>query len=284
MQELKGLGAIAARYDTVLSDIWGVVHNGVRAHPLAVEALVAYRRQGGRVVLISNAPRPKGPIIAMMDGFGVPREAYDDVVTSGDATRVVLERYRGQTVHYVGPPKDNDTLFEGLDITLGAAEDAKAIVVTDLDTDDDTPDMYNDRITVWLKRNLPLIAANPDRVVEHGDRLIYCGGALADLYEARGGMIIMVGKPYKPIYAEALRLAEKAAGHALDRTRILAIGDSVRTDAIGAAGAGLDLLFVTGSIHAAELDAFGNVDPDAVRRLVEPSGANVAGFMAKLAW
>lgn len=284
MHALEGLGAIATRYDVVLSDIWGVVHNGVRAHPGAVEALVAYRRQGGRVVLISNAPRPKGPIIAMMDGFGVPRDAYDDVVTSGDATRVILEEYRGKTVHYVGPPRENDSLFEGLDITLGPAEAAKAVVVTDLETDDDTPDMYNDRITGWLHRNLPLIAANPDRIVEHGDRLIYCGGALADLYEARGGMIIMVGKPYKPIYAEALRLAEKAAGRAPDRSRILAIGDSVRTDAIGAAGAGLDLLFITGSIHAAELDAFGNVDPDAVRRLVEPSGASVVGFMPKLAW
>jgi HAD superfamily hydrolase (TIGR01459 family) len=284
MQALAGLGAIASRYDVVLSDIWGVVHNGVRAHPRAVEALVAYRRQGGRVVLISNAPRPKGPIIAMMDGFGVPREAYDDVVTSGDATRVILEQYRGKTVHYVGPPRENDSLFEGLDITLGPADEARAVVVTDLDTADDTPDMYNDRITAWLKRNLLLIAANPDRVVEHGDRLIYCGGALADLYEARGGMIVMVGKPYKPIYTEALRLAEQAAGRAVDRTRILAIGDSVRTDAIGAAGAGLDLLFITGSIHAAELDAFGNPDPDAVRRLVEPSGANVAGFMPKLAW
>ena len=112
-------------------------------------------------MLISNAPRPHGPIIEMMDRLGVSHEAYDDVVTSGDATRVVLERYRGQTVHYVGPPHDNDSLFEGLDITIGRAEDAKAIVVTDLDTDHDTPDMYNDRITLWLSRNLPLIAANP---------------------------------------------------------------------------------------------------------------------------
>jgi HAD superfamily hydrolase (TIGR01459 family) len=284
MQAIDGLREIASRYDVVLSDIWGVVHNGIAAHPTAVEALVNYRRGGGRVVLISNAPRPSGPIIEMMDGFGVSHEAYDDVVTSGDATRVILEGYRGKTVHYVGPPKENDSLFEGLDITIGAAENARAIVVTDLDTDDDTPDMYNDRITLWLSRNLPLIAANPDRVVEHGDRLIYCGGALADLYEARGGMIVMVGKPYKPIYAEALRLAEKAAGHAVDRTRILAIGDSVRTDAIGAAGAGLDLLFITGSIHAAELDAFGKVDPDAIRALVGPSGANVAGFMPRLSW
>lgn len=284
MQALDGLSEIAPRYDVVLSDIWGVVHNGVAAHPTAVEALVNYRRGGGRVVLISNAPRPSGPIIEMMDGFGVSHEAYDDVVTSGDATRVILKGYRGKTVHYVGPPKENDSLFEGLDITIGAAESAKAVVVTDLDTDDDTPDMYNDRITLWLSRNLPLIAANPDRVVEHGDRLIYCGGALADLYEARGGMIVMVGKPYKPIYSEALRLAEKAAGQPVDRSRILAIGDSVRTDAIGAAGAGLDLLFITGSIHAAELDAFGKVDPDAIRALVGPSGANVAGFMPRLSW
>jgi HAD superfamily hydrolase (TIGR01459 family) len=284
MTALKGLGAIADGYDAILSDVWGVVHNGIAAHPTAVEALVNFRRQGGRVVLITNAPRPSPPIVEMLDELGVVREAYDDIVSSGDATRAVLADYRGKSVHYVGPPDENDGLFEGLDITLSGPETASAIVVTDLDTDDDTPDMYRDRISLWLKRNLPLIAANPDRVVEHGDRLIYCGGALADLYEARGGMIVMVGKPYRPIYTEALRLAEKAAGRALDRSRILAIGDSVRTDAIGAAGAGLDLLFITGSIHAAELDAFGKPDPDAVKRLVAPSGANMAGFMAKLAW
>ncbi len=284
MTALKGLSAIANGYDAILSDVWGVVHNGIVAHPTAVEALVNFRRQGGRVVLITNAPRPSPPIVEMLDELGVVREAYDDIVSSGDATRAVLAAYRGKSVHYVGPPEENDGLFEGLDITLSGPEAASAIVVTDLDTDDDTPDMYRDRISLWLKRNLPLIAANPDRVVEHGDRLIYCGGALADLYEARGGMIVMVGKPYRPIYTEALRLAEKAAGKALDRSRILAIGDSVRTDAIGAAGAGLDLLFITGSIHAAELDAFGKPDPDAVKRLVAPSGASMAGFMAKLAW
>lgn len=284
MKALQGMRDIAGRYDAVLSDVWGVVHNGLAAHPGAVEALVEYRRGGGRVVLITNAPRLSPPLIEMLDRLGVPRDAYDAMVSSGDATRAMLEPYRGKTIHYVGPPEENDSLFEGLDITLGPAEAAHAVVVTDLDNDDDTPDLYNDRITLWLKRNLPLIAANPDRVVEHGDRLIYCGGALADLYEARGGMILMAGKPYKPIYTEALRLAEAAAGRALDRSRILAIGDSVRTDAIGAAGAGLDLLFVTGSIHAAELDAFGTPDPKAIDALVGPSGANLAGFMPRLAW
>ena len=281
----SGLAALAPRYDAILSDVWGVVHNGLAAHPSAVEALVNYRQGGGRVVLITNAPRPAAPIIEMLDQLGVPREAWDAVVSSGDATRSILAaEYRGQTVHYVGPPGENDSLFEGLGITLGPAEEARAVVVTDLDSDDDTPDMYSDRIGVWLARHLPLIAANPDRVVEHGDQLLYCGGALADLYEARGGMVRMAGKPYRPIYAEALRLAEQAAGKPLDRSRILAIGDSVRTDAIGAAGAGLDLLFVTGSIHAAELDAFGAPNAATVAALVAPSGANMVAFMSRLAW
>lgn len=284
MLPLDGLGAIASRYDAILSDVWGVIHNGVAAHPTAVEALVNYRKQGGRVVLITNAPLRAPIIVGMLDRLGVPRDAYDTIVSSGDATRVLLSDYRGKAVHYVGPADNDGGLFDDLDIRLTGPEEASAIVVTDLETDDDTPDMYNDRITLWLSRNLKLIAANPDRVVEHGDRLIYCGGALADLYEARGGMIVMVGKPYKPIYTEALRLAEVAAGRPLDRSRILAIGDSVRTDAIGAAGAGLDLLFITGSIHAAELDAFGKPDPAAIRALLQPSGANVAGFMAKLGW
>ena len=280
---MTSLSELAPNYDAVLSDVWGVLHNGVAAHPSACEALVNYRAGGGRVVLITNAPRPSRPIVEMLDHLGVPRAAYDDIVSSGDVTRHMLEDYRGRTVHYVGPPEENDSLFEGLDIALGSADEAVALVVTDLDTDDDTPDMYTERIKLWRARNLPLIAANPDRVVEHGDRIIYCGGALADLYEAHGGRILMAGKPYRPIYAEALALAEKAAGRSLDKPRVLAIGDSVRTAAIGAANFGLDLLFITGSIHAEELDAL--VSP--IRRRSGgwwPLGRQLAGFMPRLAW
>jgi len=281
---MHSLSTLAPRYDAVLCDVWGVLHNGVAAHPSACDALVRYRQGGGRVVLITNAPRPSPPIVNMLDRLGVPRAAYDGIVSSGDVTRTMLADYRGRTVHYVGPPDENDSLFEGLGLTLGRAEEAAAVVVTDLDTDDDTPDMYGDRITGWLKRKLPLIAANPDRVVEHGDRLIYCGGAIADLYEARGGRILMAGKPFRPIYREAMDIAENAAGGPLDKARVLAIGDSVRTDAIGAANFGIDLLFITGSIHAEELDAFGNADPKAIRDLVVPSGATLAGYMPRLAW
>ena len=129
-----------------------------------------------------------------------------------------------------------------------------------------------------------MICANPDKFVEIGDKLVYCAGAMADIYAARGGEVLMAGKPYRPIYDEAKKLAESAAGHAIDQARILCIGDSVRTDAVGAATFGADLLFITGSIHAGDLDAFGAVDPAAVQRLVEPSGARLAGFMPRLAW
>jgi HAD superfamily hydrolase (TIGR01459 family) len=281
---LAGLSEISHHYDAALCDVWGVVHNGIAAYPSAVAALVEYRKRGGRLVFITNAPRPSAPIVKMLDRMGVPREAYDAIVSSGDATRVMIAPYRGKVIHHVGPPTEDDALYEGLGVIRGPAEEAEAVVVTDLDTDDDTPDMYNDRVSIWLKRGLPLICANPDRVVEHGDKLIYCGGALADLYEARGGKVLMAGKPYRPIYDEAFRLAEAAAARKLDKSRVVAIGDSVRTDAMGASQFGVDLLFITGSIHAGELDAFGNVDPVAVGELVEPSGARLAGFMPRLAW
>ncbi len=281
---LAGFSEIAGSYDAVLCDLWGVAHNGIAAYPSAVEALVQYRKAGGTVVFITNAPRPSPPIVELIDRLGVVREAYDDIVSSGDATRSMIAKYSGKVIHHVGPETADDSLYEGLNVTRGPAEEAEAVVVTDLDTDDDTPDMYNARVGVWLKRGLPMICANPDRVVEHGDRLIYCGGALGDLYEARGGKVRMAGKPYRPIYDEALRLAEKAAGRKLDKSRIVAIGDSVRTDAMGASQFGIDLLFVTGSIHAGELDAFGNVDPQAVADLVAPSGARVAGFQPRLSW
>ena len=284
LPSISGLADLAGHYDAVLSDVWGVVHNGVAAFPSAVQALVEYRKAGGKVVFITNAPRPSGPLIDMLDRLGVTRDAYDAIVSSGDATRSMIAKYSGKAIHHVGPPTEDDALYEGLNVRRAGAEEAEAVVVTDLDTDDDTPEMYRQRAKVWLERKLPMICANPDRVVEHGDKIIYCGGALGDLYAAMGGMVLMAGKPYRPIYQEAFRLAEAAAGRPLDKARVLAIGDSVRTDATGAAQFGLDLLFVTGSIHAAELDAFGKPDPQAIIDLVAPSGARMAGFLPRLSW
>ena len=146
---------------------------------------------------------------------------------------------------------------------------------------DTAPAMYEADLQLWLERGLPLICANPDKFVEVGKKLVYCAGAMADIYAARGGEVLMAGKPYRPIYDEALKLAEAAAGRRIDPGRVLAIGDSVRT---GSATFGADLLFITGSIHAEELDAFGTPDPAKVEALVAPSGARLSGFMPRLAW
>lgn len=280
---IAGLSEIAHRYDVILSDVWGVLHNGVSAYASAGAALAQYRRDGGKVVLITNAPRPSAPIIAMIDHLGVPREAWDSMVSSGDCTREMIAPYRGKVIHHVGPATTDNGLYEGLDVTRGPAEIAEAIVATDMDDDEETPETYLPRMRLWLERGLPLICANPDKVVEIGDRLYYCAGALADLYAEMGGQVLMAGKPYTPIYDDALRLAEEAVGHPVPRERILAIGDSVRTDAMGAAAFDIDLLFITGSVHAEELDAFGSPDPAAVRALVAPSHARLAGFMPRLA-
>ncbi|WDR04359.1 hypothetical protein PSQ19_17920 [Devosia algicola] len=188
----------------------------MKAFPSAVDALVNYRAQGGVVVLITNAPLPSRPVVEMLDQFGVPRAAWDAIVSSGDATRALLAPYRDRVIHHVGPPTDDDELYEGLGLIRGDVADAEVVVVTDLDHDDEVPEVYAPRVSKWLERDLPMICANPDKVVEHGDQLIYCGGALADYYAERGGMVQMAGKPFAPIYDEALRLAEVAAGRKLD--------------------------------------------------------------------
>jgi HAD superfamily hydrolase (TIGR01459 family) len=279
---LSGLSEIAGSYDALFCDVWGVLHNGIAAYPDAVKALQGFRGTGGIVILVTNAPRPAGPLIAMLDRLGVPRDAYDVLVSSGDVSRNMISAYSGRVIHHVGPPTEDDALYEGLDVIRGRAEDAEVIVVTDLDTDDDTPDMYLDRMQLWLERKLPMICANPDKVVEHGNRLVYCGGALADLYEAAGGTVFMAGKPYPPIYEEAMRRAETTAGRTLDRTRVLAVGDSARTDATGASDFGIDFLFIIGSIHAEELDAFGTPDRQKIADLIKPTGARMAGFLPRL--
>lgn len=278
---LPRLSDLSGQYDGVLSDVWGVVHNGLTPYPSAVAALMEFRRAGGHVVLITNAARTTPFVVKMLDDMGVPREAYDAMVTSGDVTRALIATYKGQAIHHVGPGTDHPIL-EGLGVTEAPAETAAAIVVTGLDSPAQTPADYETRMSEWLELGLPMICANPDKIVEVGDKMVYCAGALADVYEERGGTVVLAGKPYPPIYKESLLALEKAAGKAIDPRRVVAIGDSVRTDATGAAAADLDFLFITGSIHADEIDAFGNPDPDAIKALIAPTGARLAGFQSRL--
>jgi HAD superfamily hydrolase (TIGR01459 family) len=282
-EPLSGLSVLASHYTGLLCDVWGVVHDGVSAHRNAVDALVRFRRAGGSVILITNSPSPAPEIVRLLNRLQVTRAAYDGVVSSGDVTRKLVSAYQGQTIHWVGP-EGHKYLIAGLDLRLGPPETAAAVLMADPDTDDDTIELYEERLERWLALDLLLICANPDRVVEVGGRLVLCAGAIADIYAERGGKVIMAGKPYAPIYTEGLRLISEAGGREIRAGETLAIGDSVRTDAIGAAGIGADFLFITGSIHAGELHAEGVTGTDHIRDLLQPSGARVVGHMRRLDW
>ena len=277
--------SVAAGYDVLLSDVWGVVHNGVAAAPEACDALARFREQGGSVVLITNAPRP-GEVVARftLDRLGVPRAAYDGIISSGDVTHALIAARAGLRVFHIGPERDV-ALFEGLDAPMAALETADYVVCSGLSDDTvETPQDYHDLIERMRMRALPMICANPDIVVERGNQLVYCAGAIADLYAAAGGAVVYAGKPHRPIYEQALRIAEAARGRPPAPERVLAIGDSVRTDLKGAAAFGIDCLFVTAGIHAEELGGRDNPDSDALADIFAAAGLFPKAVMRRLVW
>lgn len=280
-----GLSALRDRYDVLLCDVWGVIHNGRESWPQACAALARWRAEVGPVVLISNSPRPASDVIAQLDGLGVPRESWSAFVTSGDATRALLGARAPGPAWKIGPDRDWP-LYEGLNLAFSEVDQAAFVSVTGPDNDaEETPEDYRERLAVAAARGLPLICANPDRVVQKGDKLIYCGGALADLYEMMGGEVLMAGKPFTPIYDLALAEGEALLGKALDRSRVLCIGDGVITDVKGAADHGLDCLFIAQGIHGVKaLGADGRLDPDKVAGLLEEEGQTAAHAMADLVW
>jgi HAD superfamily hydrolase (TIGR01459 family) len=280
----RHFATLAAGYDVVLCDVWGVVHNGIAAAPEACDALARFRAGGGTAVLITNAPRPGERVRVILDRLGVPRAAYDGIVSSGDVTRALIVARAGQRVFHIGPERDLP-MFEGLDAPMAALEDADYAVCSGL-TDDtiETPQDYHALIERMRARALPMICANPDVVVERGDKLVYCAGAIADLYATAGGDVIYAGKPYRPIYEEALAIAQAACGAPVARERVLAIGDSVRTDLKGAAAFGIDCLFVTAGIHAEELGARDNPEAAALAEIFAAAGVAPKAVMHRLRW
>jgi HAD superfamily hydrolase (TIGR01459 family) len=239
---------LSSRYKLWLCDIWGVVHNGVRAFAPAVEALKRHRQNGGTVILVTNAPRPAAGIERQLAGLGVTRESHDAVVTSGDVTHALIAEHKGGVVHHIGPRRDL-AVFEGTGVKRGALTEAEAVVCTGLfDDETETPDDYADQFAEMKKRGLTMICANPDKIVRRGDHLIFCSGALAERYAAMGGAVKMAGKPYAPIYDLALGLAAKIRGRTAARDEVLAIGDGPETDILGAADYGIATLLIAGGI------------------------------------
>ena len=248
---LIGFSEIAADYDAVLCDIWGVLHNGRAPFDGVDDALEAYRNQGGKVLLLSNAPRPGETALKRLDTIGNRKTSYDGILTSGDATRAKLTELgqSGKSCCHIGPEKDAD-LIAGLDIEFTEIERADVVLFSGMYDDmTESPQDYQPLLTEMQARGLPMICPNPDRTVPFDDKVIYCAGAVAELYETMGGQVIWMGKPYPVVYARAQTLLAEMTG--MDAPRVLAIGDGPKTDIPGAAAAGIDALFITGGLAGA---------------------------------
>ena len=253
----------------LISDVWGVVHDGLWALEPACEALMAYRERGGTVVLLSNAPGPSQQVAGLLDAKRVPREAWDRLVTSGDVTRALIAQSHHKRAYHIGWQSDR-AVFDGLDVALVGEEPADIVVATELnDYRTETPEQYRPLLERFARRGLPFICGNPDLVVHVGEDLLPCAGALATIYEELGGAVAWAGKPYRPAYDLALAAAADArGGRSVEPGKVLVIGDAVRTDLAGARLMGFDSLFIAGGIHRDETMRGGEVDAAGLARVL----------------
>ena len=266
---IGSLTDLSGAYSAILCDVWGVIHNGEWHFPAAAEALAAARSAKVPVVLITNSPRRNADVVAQMNAIGVPTAAYDRVVTSGDVTRDLIAEGPRKIFH-IGADRDF-TLYDGLDVDLVEEFEASGVVCTGLFDDEvETPEDYAELLRRLRARNLPFICANPDIVVERGERMIWCAGALARDYAQLGGRTLIAGKPYAPVYDAAMREIALLLGRNVERSEVLAIGDGMMTDVKGAADNGIDVLYVSGGIHARDYG-----DP------MQPDPARLAAFLQK---
>jgi HAD superfamily hydrolase (TIGR01459 family) len=276
--------ALAGAYDVVLSDVWGVIHNGVAATTAACDALTRFRERGGTVMLITNAPRPGEVVTRFLDKLAVPRTAYDGIVSSGDVTRAVMAARPDKAVFHIGPERDLP-IFDGLGLAFVPIETADYVVCTGLRNDEiETPESYRAELADLLRRRMFMLCGNPDLVVERGEKLVYCAGSLADLYRSLGGEVLYAGKPHRPIYDLALQRVAERRGAPVPLPRVLAIGDSVRTDLKGATDFGVDCLFVTAGIHAEELGHREAPDPAALAKIFGTARLMPKAVTRRLAW
>jgi len=268
---------IAPRFDSLICDIWGVLHNGATAFADACSALKHFRDRHGRVVLLTNAPRPAKDLEDQFRRFGVPLDCFDAIVTSGEAARADIA-HRCEVARFalfhLGPARDRN-VFEGLNVELTDQARAQLVLCTGLFNDEsETPDDYADMLAGLRKRGLVMLCANPDLVVQRGGQLVYCAGALAQAYERIGGSVVYYGKPHGPIYQVALARLKGAS-------RTLAIGDGLHTDIKGANDAGIDALFIADGIHGEDVAEF---TARHIAELFAGAGVHAVAAMRALVW
>jgi HAD superfamily hydrolase (TIGR01459 family) len=283
---IAAAGPLLARYDAVFCDVWGVMHNGRKAYAEAGAALARFRAAGGTVILVSNAPIPASGVERVLEKTGVRRDAWDAIVSSGDiALRHIAEKgYR--RMHWVGPSERDYALYVRLPEPSAPLEQADSIICTGLRDDrNETVANYRALIEEGVARALPFVCANPDLVVDVGAVQLLCAGSIAAEYERLGGEVFWAGKPHSAAYATALARAAELRGAQPDLTRILAIGDAVRTDLAAAQGLGVDGLFIAAGIHKDELLAGGEIDPVRLAALFDPPDTPAAiAAMPHLVW
>jgi HAD superfamily hydrolase (TIGR01459 family) len=278
---------LAEHYDGWLCDVWGVVHNGVSAFEDAVDALCRYRAGGGYVVLITNAPRPSRAVYPQLERLGVPREAFDTIVTSGDVTQALVKKRPNAPLFHLGPLRDH-VILEDLPNPIVDKSQAELCLLTGpMNDSTETVEDYDGRLAEMLDQDVEMLCANPDLVVRSGDRLVICAGSIARRYSEMGGRVTIAGKPQAPIYVAAMAKVSELAGRHIEKNRLLAVGDGLPTDIKGAALNGFDVYFITGGIHAAELGDMGS--PDGVARVAavvenQYSGIRLAGICDRLRW
>lgn len=276
---ISSLRSVADSYDALLCDAWGVIHNGVDLFPGVAEALAQFRKTRGPVIILTNAPRPSSIIPGQLDRIGLLRDCWDEIVTSGDATRAAIEARLPAPAYKLGPAKD-DPLFEGLDIDFRPLDEAEFIICTGMKDDaHETPDDYREFLKEAAAKRLPMICANPDIVVNWGGRMIWCAGALAEIYKDFGCEVIYGGKPHPPIYDLALNRIESLRGPT-ERNRILAVGDGFKTDILGANNQKLDVIFIAGDggVHEGARDAA------AISQKLAEAGLKAIGVAEGLKW
>lgn len=284
---LPSFAALAPHYDAVICDVWGVLHDGRDAHASAGDALAAYRALGGKVLLLSNAPRPAASVARDLESLNVRRDCYDAILTSGDAAREAVARAHAQgglKLYLMGTERHHQ-VFEGLGVTLAGPEEATLILCAALFHDDtETPEDYRPLLARLAARGLPMLCANPDLQVERGPRLVWCAGALASIYETMGGAVTYLGKPHGPVYEASFARLSALLGRTPDKARVLAIGDGLRTDIAGANRAGIDALLITAGLHAAEFGAALAPLADNVRGVLARDGLSAIAFQPRLRW
>ncbi len=270
---IHNAGPLLENYDVLLCDIWGVVHDGRDAYAAAGEALARFRARGGTVILVSNVPLPAKSVERVLEQTRVRRDSWDAIVAGGDIALAHIAEKGYRRLHWVGPMDRDRALFKQAPGPSVPIEEAEAILCSGLvDDANETVEDYRAVLEAGLRRKLPFVCANPDFVVDVGEKRLLCAGSLAAEYEKLGGMVYWGGKPHLPAYKTGREKAAVLRGAMPEMSRILGIGDTVRTDLGAAQALGCDALFVTAGIHRDVIMRGDEIDEASLAELFAPAG------------